>query len=241
MAKKALVVKEPFLGRNINDIERIVDVAEIDFLIGTPYEPFDKVDVPVALESIDIKDLKAVDIPDTWTQSGQTDVTTQPTFSVDTWIKSGAADVTTDPNDNTYSFYASGSPDPRWTFVPAHKEIQQKVDADYSASEKLLKEGATLATGVYSDLANTFSTQKPEVATAWYLTAMAMSNDPAFFAGAGLEAEIPSTSFPVGTALDTAQKVTDYSNEILAAAKQYALDRMLKYKTYRNKKTSLGF
>jgi len=119
-------------------------------------------------------------------------------------------------------------------------EIQEKVPADYSKTERITQEGQALADGVYTELSQVFATQKPEVATAWYLTAMAMQSDPAYFSSNGLEVEVATATFAIGDTLETDAKVTLYSGELLSAAKQYSMLRMLRYKTYRTNKASIA-
>lgn len=90
-----------------------------------------------------------------------------------------------------------------------------------------------MSTDVLAQMALTFGTTKPESASAYHDTWVLMAAEPALFSAEGLKADLAIGGFLVGDALDTNQKVQDYANACIAAAKTYAVYRMNRIKQFK--------
>ena len=133
-----------------------------------------------------------------------------------------------DPVDETYT-YSSWYTIAEDTAAKDAAQVVSDVGVEYS----------TMKDGMYTDLNTQLATKVNETATRRYLTAKIMKDDPTFFSASGTTAEIATTTYAVGDALDTDAKVTAYADEVIAAAKQFSLDANLKANTFRVNKAAI--
>ena len=97
----------------------------------------------------------------------------------------------------------------------------------------------TMNTEVYAQMATVFNTTNADSATANRETWALMLETPADWSGAGLNAEFDRGGLSIGDALDTDQKVTDYSQACLDAVKTYGIWRMQRVQQFRTDKAAV--
>ena len=200
-------------------------------------------------------------IEEYWSKDGEDDRSELP-MTDEYWSKDGEDDVYVDPIDETWDYHAPEEDtswlhvptqlddsythvpsifDSSWTHHPAILENTWAIVLDKSIDDgnKVKNKYSSMMNEIYDDLENIFQTRKDSTSTRRYLSAMAMKDDPAFFAGKGMTAEFSVGSFAEGDDLDTETKISNYANSILDEAKQFVVDANLKIKQFRIDKNDI--
>jgi len=114
----------------------------------------------------------------------------------------------------------------------SEKTIQDKTDLVSAAYSLLNSE-------VYTEMANVFGTTNAESATAYNDTWNLMSQAPSDWSSAGLTANFDRGGLVKGDALDTVQKVQDYSDACLAVVMAYGIWRMQRIEQFRTERETI--
>jgi len=197
--KKALVWKEEKAGRVVGQVERIGEPERIDPLKGNLYNSMVKVEVPTELEDVPLEHLEGVFVP----------------AVSEFWSKEGEADTNINPQDESWTHHPTQESkwvlDKKTTFTAYDKG--KRIEGKFKITEE----------EVVDAMSTLYGTSNPHSAVANYLTWMAMQSNPSKFVG--LKARFETASFSLGDVLNTVQKITDYSSELLSKAEDYALYR----------------
>jgi hypothetical protein len=209
--KKALIVKEEFMGREVGTIEQVGTVQEIDSVNNRFISKMEKVDVPSFLTMFPIKSVP-------------------PTADLieEFWFKDGEI-TSVDPEDET------------WVHHPALDAFKWEVTLDiekYKADE-ISKSFRQLETEIYAEMRNVFGANTSDSASADEATYRLWSEDPAFYAGQSFLAKVDTPSYTKGDVLDLETDILTYANEMLAKIKDYALWRKQKERDFSIKKASI--
>lgn len=200
--KKAVLFVEEFEGREIGSIERMGEASIIDawniHILNNGNAI--RVEVPVELEEVPTSQLEGVLIP----------------YLGEYWEKDGVT-VSVDPEDPTFTYYPE---------VLEHWVIEKKdTFIAYEKGERISVKFNTLNAEVITEMKTTYDTTNPDSASANVLHWLIMKMEPAKFESAGLWVRIATTSYALGTALDTEQKVLEYATEALDMAISYSISR----------------
>lgn len=209
--KKALIVKEPFMGREVGQLEELGEASVIDSVNNRFLSQMEKVDVPDYLESMPVKTYKPSD----------SDIT-------EFWFKDGEI-LTTDPEDVS------------WGHHPAVEILGFGLTLDvtkYKADE-IIKLYENLQAEVYAEMKVVFGTNKSDSASADEATYRLWAEDPAFYSGQSFFAKADSASYAKGAILNDESDILAYANEMLSEIKSYALWRKQKERDFSIKKASI--
>lgn len=123
-----------------------------------------------------------------------------------------------------------------------------KKSADESADSKKIQVKSaydTMISEVYSQMATVFETQKTDAATANYETWKHMKDNPASYSSLGLKVKQQIMNadntelFDEGAALDTDQKIVDFSTRKIELAHEYGVWRMQRKKQFEDEKQTI--
>lgn len=213
--KKALVYTKEIDGRTVGQVAMKMEAAQLDDWKHHHLAFAKKIEVPAELEDLPESQLKGVLVP----------------HQSEYWSKDGEDNVFENPNDVS------------WTFNPAvaqHWEIQVgdsyvQFEKEKRISDKFL----ALNTQVQAEMKQVYDTTNPDSAVANYLTWLSMKADPAKYANKGLVARFEVVGLSIGDALDTNQKVTDYSTALIDLADDYAIWREQQILVYAAEKAAI--
>lgn len=126
--------------------------------------------------------------------------------------------------------------------VPTARSAQDIANDDAVYDKDVLKstEFSSLQADLYEQLNVAFGTSDPNTATADYNTYKVMSASPALFSSEGLLAEIATTTYAIGDALDSDPKIKGYADEMLTKIDTYAVYRMNRKKQYKDAIIAIG-
>jgi len=240
-------MKKVLLDKNSFEPKIIMDAVEVDKNMGcTPYQQAYSMalELPLALESTPINELKSTFIPDSWDRVGFPSQASQPVFAVDTWIKDGAVDEVVQPfsdaptnliPDMSYNAYLAGDIDPRYTLAPAH----YLIEADQAkVNLRLLQEAKSLMDSDIRAFVKSVTFGNDDASMQAFISSYQLrATNAASYVADGLVAHYTNGLYTAGDPLDTAVKIAEYYNGLLVLIDK---DRQVKIATYLATKASLG-
>jgi len=114
----------------------------------------------------------------------------------------------------------------------ADKLVQDKTDLVTAAYNQM-------NTDVYAQMYVVFGTKNPESATAYHDTWKLMSSNPSEWSSIGLTSNFDRGGLVKGDALDTVQKIQDYSDACLAEVNAYGVWRMQRIEQFKVERATL--
>lgn len=121
------------------------------------------------------------------------------------------------------------------------EEDEDLVAAKAVATKQTLVSEAydDMNTDVFAQMETVFGTARADSASAYFETWKLMADNPSLFSGEGLKADKTISTFTLGDALDTNQKVQDFANARIAEANAYSVYRMKRIETFRVERAAI--